>query len=60
MKELDELLEHWPYERNHILYLLATHEALVQRGGRLPTNPSCLMGMSCASVKRYRRKFTEN
>lgn len=34
VNELDELLEHWPYKRNRILYLLATHEALVQRGGR--------------------------
>lgn len=33
--ELDELLEHWPYKRNRILYLLATHDALVQRGGRV-------------------------
>ena len=32
--ELDELLEHWPYKRNRILFLLAAHEALVQRGGR--------------------------
>jgi hypothetical protein len=35
VNELDELLEHWPYKRNRILYLLATHEALVQRGGRV-------------------------
>jgi hypothetical protein len=33
MNELDELLEHWPYKRNRILHLLATHEALAQRGG---------------------------
>ena len=35
VNELDELLEHWPYKRNRILYLLATHEALTQRGGRV-------------------------
>ena len=35
VNELDELLEHWPYKRNRILYLLATHEVLVQRGGRV-------------------------
>lgn len=35
MNELDELLEHWPYKRNRILYLLATRDALVQRGGRV-------------------------
>lgn len=35
MNELDALLEHWPYKRNRILYLLATHEALVQRKGRV-------------------------
>jgi hypothetical protein len=35
MNELDELLEHWPYKRNRILYLLATHDTLVQRGGRV-------------------------
>ena len=35
LNELDELLEHWPYKRNRILYLLATHEALEQRGGRV-------------------------
>jgi len=34
VNELDALLEHWPYKRNRILYLLATHEALAQRGGR--------------------------
>ena len=37
VNELDELLEHWSYKRNRILYLLATHEAKVQRGGRLKT-----------------------
>lgn len=35
VNELDELLEHWPYKRNRIVYLLATHEALAQRGGRV-------------------------
>jgi hypothetical protein len=35
VNELDELLEHWPYKRNRILYLLATHEALAERGGRV-------------------------
>ncbi|MCI1189884.1 hypothetical protein MON38_20875 [Hymenobacter sp. DH14] len=48
LNELDELLEHWPYKRNRILYLLATHDALVQRGGRVtdesqlldPRNPA--------------------
>lgn len=33
VNELDALLEHWPYKRNRILHLLATHEALAQRGG---------------------------
>jgi hypothetical protein len=48
MNELDELLEHWPYKQNRILYLLAAHEALVQQGGRTedesqmldPSNPA--------------------
>lgn len=48
LNELDELLEHWPYKQNRILYLLATHEALAQRGGRVadesqmldPSNPA--------------------
>lgn len=48
VNELDELLEHWPYKRNRILYLLAAHEALAQRGGRAadesqlldPSNPA--------------------
>ncbi len=48
VNELDELLEHWPYKQNRILYLLATHEALAQRGGRAadesqmldPSNPA--------------------
>ena len=48
VNELDELLEHWPYKRNRILYLLAAHEVLAQRGGRVadesqlldPTNPA--------------------
>jgi len=35
VNELDALLEHWPYKRNRILYLLVTHEALAQRGGRV-------------------------
>jgi hypothetical protein len=35
VNELDELLEHWPYKRNRVLYLLAAHEALAQRGGRV-------------------------
>jgi len=48
VNELDELLEHWPYKRNRILYLLAAHEALAQQGGRTedesqmldPSNPA--------------------
>ena len=48
VNELDELLEHWPYKRNRILYLLTTHEALEQRGGPVadefqlldPSNPA--------------------
>ena len=52
MNELDELLEHWPYKRNRILYLLATHEALEQQGGRTedesqmldPSNPAHYAG----------------
>lgn len=48
LNELDELLDHWPYKRNRILYLLTTHEALKQRGGRVadesqlldPRNPA--------------------
>ena len=42
MNELDALLEHWPYKRNRILYLLATHEALVQRGGRVADDSQLL------------------
>ena len=33
VNELDALLEHWPYKRNRIVYLLTVHEALLQRGG---------------------------
>lgn len=33
VNELDELLEHWPYKRNRIVYLLTVHQTLLQRGG---------------------------
>ncbi|MCI1189804.1 hypothetical protein MON38_20470 [Hymenobacter sp. DH14] len=35
LNELDALLERWPYKRNRILHLLAVHEGLAQRGGRV-------------------------
>jgi len=45
VNELDELLEHWPYKRNRILYLLDAHEALAQQGGR-PEDESQLLDPS--------------
>ena len=54
--ELDDLLDHWPYKQNRIVYLLAVHEALAQRGGRVADEAQLLdPGNPAHHVDRARR-----